>query len=656
MKRINIFLVMIFLFSVFLVKNVHSNTNIKEFGTFKYIKIGTNWYTNYGCAKNYLIDSSHIIIKPKNQSYEYILKELGLHDLRDISGSYAGGFRLLQIPESDNKFEILGKLFSSGYFEFAYFNTFGEWTDITPNDPYFPNQWNLSKIKMPQAWEITKGKPEIIVAILDSGTDYNHPDLNNNIWSSLGYDFYGNDNDPFPTEGRAHGTAIAGLIAAELNNNLGVAGIGGGWNTLNGISLMILKVGGSSGPSESAVAQAIFYSIENGADVMNMSFEISQNPNISEAIQAAIEAGVVIVASTGNYIRETFNNVKFPANISNVIAVGASTEQDKRKYLNDGTNEPGWGSCYGPEIDVVAPGIHIPTTDIQRNSGYNNGDYHLTFNGTSSAAPHVSALVALIRSVNNTLTPTQVREVIINSADKVGGYTYVNGFNQEIGYGRINVKRALDLTPRPLAITISGPTYLNPGQIGTFTANPSGGSGSYTNYRWWERMDEGGGLESIESDNIILAPPPGQWVDLPFTTQTIQIARTYSFSLKCEVTDSYGAKAEDIHSVSVGGALAKTSLAASLIGLAPDEFTLSPNFPNPFNPTTTFSYTLAAESPVTILIYNSLGQEVATLVDELQPAGQYQATWNAAGLPSGVYFCQLKANGFVSTRRMHLQK
>lgn len=102
--------------------------------------------------------------------------------------------------------------------------------------------------------------------------------------------------------------------------------------------------------------------------------------------------------------------------------------------------------------------------------------------------------------------------------------------------------------------------------------------------------------------------------------------------------------------------LAKSSESMSSFSLTPEGFTLGANYPNPFNPTTTISYSLPAESPVTIMIYNSLGQEVATLVNEQQPAGQYQATWNAAGLPSGVYFCQIKANGFVSTRRMHLQK
>ena len=219
--------------------------------------------------------------------------------------------------------------------------------------------------------------------------------------------------------------------------------------------------------------------------------------------------------------------------------------------------------------------------------------------------------------------------------------------------------------PQPLSVTISGPTSLGINETGTFTANPSGGSGSYTDYRWWERNDEGEPGPN-KSDNTILAPPPNTWIELTSLRgqQQISIGRGYDFSLKCEVTDSNGDKATDIHSVNVGGGFAKAAskegpgIAAVQI---PDDFVLQSNYPNPFNPSTAIRFGLPQEANVTVNVYSVTGEKVKTLVNGSYPAGYHTVQWdgrNETGVKTaaGVYVYELKAGGKRLVKKMILTK
>lgn len=321
-------------------------------------------------------------------------------------------------------------------------------TSVSPNDTLFAQQWSMTRIQAGGAgttgWDISTGVATVVVCVLDEGCDLTHPDLQ---FSTPGINLgtMMPDGSPVGTgsSGR-HGTACAGIVAATYNNALGVSGVAG--------NSRIMPVAFQNW-TDVEVAAGINWATANGARIISMSFGNNgwSHAIIDPAIQNAFNNDVVMCVATHN-----FNGpITYPAINPLVIAVGASDEIDNRKTPGSPDGE-GWGSDFGAEISVVAPGVHIPTTDRQGTEGYNTtagtaGDYHLTFNGTSSATPHVAGMAALIRSAYPALSNVQVRAIIERTAQKVGVVAYAdvpghpNGtWNQEMGYGRINVFRALD--------------------------------------------------------------------------------------------------------------------------------------------------------------------------------------------------------------------
>jgi subtilisin family serine protease len=316
-------------------------------------------------------------------------------------------------------------------------------TSVLPNDPLFPQQWDMTRIQAggpgTTGWDISTGVATVVVCVLDEGCDLTHPDLQ---FSTLGINLGTMMPDGSPTGN--HGTACAGIVAATYNNALGVSGVAG--------NSRIMPVAFQNW-TDIEVAAGITWATTNGARIISMSFGYNgwSHAIIDPAIQNAFNNDVVMCVATHN-----FNGpITYPATNPLVMAVGASDEIDNRKTPASPDGE-GWGSDFGAEISVVAPGVHIPTTDRQGTAGYNTsagtaGDYFLTFNGTSSATPHVAGMAALIRSAYPALSNIQVRAIIERTAQKVGVVAYAdvpgypNGtWNQEMGYGRINVFQALD--------------------------------------------------------------------------------------------------------------------------------------------------------------------------------------------------------------------
>jgi len=299
-------------------------------------------------------------------------------------------------------------------------------------DTYFNQQWGIEIIKAPQAWNIETGKDSVVIAILDTGVDYDHEDLAENMWKdSNGYygrDFVNGDDDPYddhedPLGRHSHGTHCAGIAAAVTNNGAGIAGVS--WES----RIMAVKVLDKNGNllDLGDELDGIDYAVKEGANIISMSFGTIDYPPTPikeerDAINDAFNKGCLLVAASGN---DNEPYVSYPAAYENVIAVGASDNNDNRCNFSN----------YGTELEVVAPGNEILSTFrvVKGTYGYSSG--------TSMATPFVAGLAALIWSHNPGLTNSDVRDIIRSSADDVGS----EGWDKYTGYGRINAEEALSL-------------------------------------------------------------------------------------------------------------------------------------------------------------------------------------------------------------------
>jgi len=294
-------------------------------------------------------------------------------------------------------------------------------TDTTPDDTYFLNrQYGLLNIQAPKGWDYSTGSSSVTVAILDSGVELTHPDLAGKIVA--GYDFV--NKDSLPQDDFGHGTHVAGIAAAVTNNNYGIAGVS--WEAL----IMPLKVLDSSGngyTSDSALA--IMWAADHGAKVINMSFGSSSPSSILlDAINYAYSKGVIMVAASGN---DGINGVLYPAKYNHVIAVGAT----------DSSNSRGNFSNYGPDLDLVAPGVSIYSTMMSNSFGYKSG--------TSMATPFVAGLAALLIGLSSDFSPDEIEQAMVNSALDLGS----TGKDDFYGNGLIQVEGAISqlIPPSPFS-------------------------------------------------------------------------------------------------------------------------------------------------------------------------------------------------------------
>jgi len=285
----------------------------------------------------------------------------------------------------------------------------------TPNDPAFPQQWGLRNIQAPEAWTISTGGP-IVVAVLDSGVDGEHPDLAGKVLPG----FNTLSGNPDARDDNGHGTAVAGLIAASTDNGTGIAGLC--WDC----RILPVKVVDASGVgNDASLAAGIRWAADNGARVINMSLGgEGESRLLREAIDYATARGIVLVAASGNE-RQSGNPVSYPAAYPNVIAVGATGNTDA---ITDFSNT-------GDYIDLAAPGVGLWTT-------LPGGRYGPP-NGTSFSSPYVAGAAALVLTQRPDLGWADVGCVLKASADDKGP----PGKDPEYGWGRLNVFRAVQLAP-----------------------------------------------------------------------------------------------------------------------------------------------------------------------------------------------------------------
>jgi len=272
-------------------------------------------------------------------------------------------------------------------------------------------RWDLSRIQAVEAWHITSGKPEIIIAVLDTGIDSTHPALNGKVIASVNF-----TESPVVDDLNGHGTHIAGIIAASPNSYSGLIGLA------DSSQLMNVKVANDDGFCNAAtIAKGILWAVENGANVINISLVINKpSLELEDAVNYAWDNGVVVVAAAGN----SFNSAPtYPASYPNTIAVAATDTNDR---------VPSW-SNRGEWVDVAAPGVAIYSAAPKEGSAWKSG--------TSQAAALVSAEAALLFAIatdanGNGKVNDEVRAAIEEGCDTMD--------SSGIGRGRINVLKALE--------------------------------------------------------------------------------------------------------------------------------------------------------------------------------------------------------------------
>jgi len=355
----------------------------------------------------------------------------------DFSNSGLPGMQVVKIPQNVTVDDAITEYRKNPDVLYAEPNYIYHISAVTPNDPYYSTQWGLhntetpgADIAAPNAWGISTGSSSVVVAVIDSGVDYNHPDLAANMWTNTGeipsngidddgngyvddvrgWNFYNGNNDPM--DGMTylntyHGTHCSGIIGAVGNNGVGVCGVN--WN----VKIMPLRVADQNGSLTVAnAALAINYANANGADVISNSWGgTGPSQALSEAINNSHAVVVCAAGNYGTYTQELNNDIIpiYPASYTsdNIIAVAATNSSDTLASF----------SHYGQiSVDLAAPGVNIYSTN--KSSGSSAASYQY-LSGTSMATPQVSGVAALVKSVNPRLTNLQIKDIILNNVDVI---------------------------------------------------------------------------------------------------------------------------------------------------------------------------------------------------------------------------------------------
>jgi len=402
----------------------------------------------------------------KNTELSKIHSKINVLKYQDINTKQSNDIVVIKFDSDISLDKIISFYENTGLFEYVEPNYIAKGSGVlntVPNDSEYNKQWGLKNdgtfsnttavsgadIEMESAWDIELGDSNMIVAVIDTGLRITHPEFSGRIWTNTnevadgtdtdnngfiddlvaGWDFINNDNDP--TDDHGHGTNVAGIALASGNNTIGYAGVN--WNA----KVMICKaLDENNSGTYAAMASAIYYAVDNGAKVINMSIGGSGNSTtLSDAINYCYDNGVILVACMMN-----FNNsvTYYPAGYDKTIAVGSTDPDDTR------SNPFFWsttsGSNFGNHIDLVAPGNYMYGLSYNSDTFY--GSY---WGGTSQATPLVAGVVSLLLSQEPSLTFEEIRTVLRESAeDQVGNPSEdVNGFDIYYGYGRLNAKNAL---------------------------------------------------------------------------------------------------------------------------------------------------------------------------------------------------------------------
>ncbi len=572
------------------------------------------------------------------------------------------GLYLLIFPEQTDMHKIKEEYEKDGTVEYVELN-YQLLVAATPNDYYFPQQWNHdnSHLQSESAWELHKGSTSVVIGINDTGIDWQHPDLKNNIWVNagedldgdgvvgdfgspasggdengidddgngyvddlIGWDFYSNDNNPMhgSNDGTAHGTKVYGMASAVSNNSIGVAGVS--WYC----KLMPTRAGYGNYMNSSDIIEAIYYAANNGAKVINMSWgSTSLGTSLKNALDYAYN-------TKGNLLTATAMNANtsspwYPAAYNKVIAVAALNQNDTKKS----------NSNYGTWIDVSAPGLGLWTTTWQSPNTHS----YVQTGATSIASPQVAGLGALVFSMNPSLTNSEVRALIEDYTDNIDD---VNpSYAGLLGSGRINSYKTLAGVAPPAipqnfhivsVIDDSGP-YEHPKLM--WNANSEA---DMSGYKIERKINSNGTWHVIHTSQ----PNETEYLDLSITRErgmndAVAYYRMRAYDIVNLYSNYTGTKSYSF----TQNAGFKRSADYTTKDI-PKYFALFQNYPNPFNPQTQIKVNLPEALPVALKVYNINGEEVATLVDGTLEAGKYNFTFDGAHLPSGIYIYRIKAGNY----------
>jgi len=595
--------------------------------------------------------SQSFTIALRDRKFETRHRDWGLHLWYDLRVSEKAGLQQLReqyagLPEIEYA-ELLTKLIpsSTGSTRSA------TWT---PNDSLFPQMWHFnntgqsggtpgSDIDLPEAWELERGDTSVIVAIMDAGVDWIHPDLLPNMWPGIGYNFFA---DTSWVEPCFHGTHVAGTIAASTNNHNGVSGIAGGDGSGNGVRIMTCQIISSQNTVvEENIPNAYIWAADQGAAISQNSWNYPiASPSMLDAIDYFIAYGGgtminggIVICSAGN---DDTNHISYPCCYEPCLAVAATSDTDEKSFFSN----------YGPWVDLSAPGGNSITNDIRNILSTVPGPGYAWGMGTSMACPHVSGVAALVISLaNERLSPFDVKEILLNSTDDIYPLNPVH--DGMLGSGRLNAFRALQYTqqymdyqiPRPpLAFTASGD---NNGQISLI----------------WSTNAQEDSLLLAYSINPVFGVPTGSYLEEDtivgggtvllkgktdgFLHDSLERGNIYYYrlwTLRNNRYSPFGRSACDT---------VKSSPFAinDIPGSSPAEIRV---VPNPVNGSAMLSFILESQGEVSIHVFDQTGRLVVHERINFNSPGRHKHEMDTGGWATGVYTVRIHTGSRLLNGKM----
>ncbi len=583
-----------------------------------------------------------------------------------------------------------------------------------PNDTRYNQQWSLPKIQSDHAWDFwdvnggdNPGSQDILLASVDTGVDWNHSDLIDNIWQNLGEDADGDgrtleyingewvfdpgdlnniddddwdnnantyiddligwdpagingmdDNDPMPPYNWAwhHGTHVAGLLGATTDNNKGVA------SSCFDCSILSVKVSDENQGNDVYItdgydgilyaAKVGFYRTDRGFSIINNSwgglyYNIFEQSVIDVAYN---DYNAIIVAAAGN---DHIDAAHYPSSYEHVISVTATNSQERVNW-----------ATYHETVDLASPGEGITSTVMQNNPNNENNAYD-SWSGTSMASPVAASVIGLLSSFNPDWGQVQLETMILATSDPVIYDINSNYLDGKIGEGRVDALRALS-TPLFPKIELAEIDYyvidgddaaIDPGETVHLTTI------LFNDIEWGEALSPSITLNSLseyfeisnstqDTDNL----SPGDIylnIESPFEITVSENIPTgvYDFELMISSNDTEYASYEvkDTISLEVNG-----NLFTEVI--VPSNFTVLDAYPNPFNPSCTLAWETPQGGDLLIEVYDLNGSKLTTLVDSYYLAGKHQFIWNASNFSNGMYFILYSFKDYSHTQKITLLK